>query len=600
MSVAEKTNDGGGKLLPVWPTLGLVALVLLAMGRVLGNDFSTWDDPHTLYQHVAFNPPEWGKLLSFWDPRNVEAGLWVPVTYTLWGLLAQGAYLSQADDWGARLNPAVFHAASLAVHVISTLLVFVLVRRVLVGRERAEEMMDEGVWSVDGRAWLGAAVFAVHPLQVESVAWTSGMKDVLWGMWALAAVVCYMKWVDGGGRGEAGEGAKRRAWWWAGLACFVLGTLSKPTAMVTPALAFAVHALVLGGGWRGAVRGTWAWFVFVPVVMVWTRLAQPGGGVPTLGLPMRPLIALDTLAFYAAKVVWPVGLAFDYGRTPAVILESGAIWWTWVVPVVLGAAAVWVWRRGKPQDAVVPLAGAWFVIACSPVLGMTPFLFQYFSTVSDHYVYASMAGVAMLVGWGAGRVGARGKVAVGVAVGVVLAFCVVRSVQQMGTWRDSDALYAQALKVNPRSFATMTNIGGMYLYKADRAGGGAAGRADYKRAMVYYDRAVATREDYSVAWDFRAVALLKLGEREEGIRSVRKALELSSKVPRGVRGPMMMSNIMMGQFFVEQGRLAEGLPYLEAAKKENEDLGTLPAVEAAKLESLLDQARGGPTTRPVG
>jgi len=63
---------------------------------------------------------------------------------------------------------------------------------------------------------------------------------------------------------------------------------------------------------------------------------------------------------------------------------------------------------------------------------------------------------------------------------------------------------------------------------------------------------------------------------------------------------MMMSNIMMGQFFVEQGRLAEGLPYLEAAKKENEELGTLPAVEAAKLESLLDQARGRPTTRPVG
>lgn len=591
------TRDTETKILPVWPTIGLVVLVLIAMGRVVTNDFSSWDDPNTLYHNPAFAPPQWGKIFAFWNPTNIQAGLWVPVTYTVWGVLAHGAQLSQPDDWGARLNPAVFHAASLGVHLISTLLVFSLVRRIL----NATDGDAPRAWSVDARAWIGAAVFAVHPLQVESVAWTSGMKDVLWGMWALAAVVCYLCWLDDPNASKKPNRAG--AWWWAGLACFVLGTLSKPTAMVTPALVVVIHAMALGGGFRKALAGTWPWFAFVPVVMVWTRLAQPGGGVPTLGLPLRPLIATDTLAFYAAKIVWPVGLTFDYGRTPAVILNSGAIWWTWVVPAAIAGLSLWVWKArrkaGVADGAIVPAGVMWFVIACSPVLGATPFLFQYYSTVSDHYVYASMAGVAMIAAWGAGlvRQGTSKVVAAGV-VGV-LGLWTLRSIDQMATWKDSETLYAHALKVNPRSFASMTNLGGMWLYKGDFAGGGSAGRADYKRAMVYYDQAVATRDDYSVAWDFRAVTLLKLGELEAGINSLRKALDASSKVPRGVRGPMMVSNLMLGQYFVERGRFGDALPYLQEAANENDELGTLPPADAEKLKGLLDRARAGAATQPA-
>jgi hypothetical protein len=584
-------------ILPLWPTLGLMALVLLAMGRVLGNEFSTWDDPNTIYLNPAFNPPRFGPILEFWDPRNIQAGLWVPLTYTVWGLLSTVAYLNQPDDWGSRLNPMVFHGASLLVHLVTTLLVFVLVRKLL----SATDDDRPRAWSADVRAFIGAAVFAVHPIQVETVAWTSGLKDALWGLWAAAAVVCYLRWMEGS---EAnGSPRRRHGWWWAGLVCFVLGTWSKPTAMVIPALVLAVD-LVVRRQWRAAAWSTAGWFAIVPVVMLWTRYAQPGGGVPTLSLPYRPLIVLDSLAFYLGKLVLPVGLTFDYGRTPLSIVESGAIYWTWVFPVAVGAAVVWIGRRAYSsgeRSAALPVLGAgWFVIACSPVLGAIPFLFQYYSTVSDHYVYSSMVGVAIGVAWAAGRVGSAGKGTAVVLLVALLGFWVVRSAQQMGTWRDSTALYEHALKVNPRSFASMTNLGGMWLYKGDVAGGGSAGRADYKRAMVFYDSAVVTRDDYSVAWDFRAVALLRLGEREEGIRSLLKALDVASKVPRGVRGPMMVSNLMLGQYFVDNGRYADALRHLLAVEAENRELGTLPEAEQEKLRGLLERARAGASSQPAG
>lgn len=581
-------------VLPVWPVLGLVVLVLLAMGRVVTHEFSTWDDPSTLYRNPMFNPPKWGDILATWDPRNPQAGLWVPVTYTIWGLLAETAVLSQPDDLGARLNPAVFHGASLAVHLISSVLVYVLLRRVLAwsGIERR----------AGPAAWLGAAVFAVHPLQVESVGWTSGLKDLLWGLFALAAVLAYLAALDGHGQ------IRRNRWWWLGLGLFLLGTLAKPTAMVTPALALTVHvAVVLAPrvGWRaaavGGLRGTWPWLACVPVVAAWTKWAQPGGGVPTLAPWLRPLIGTDALAFYTGKILLPINLAFDYGRHPNAIAESGALWWTWVVPAALAATVVWVWRRCGREGGgggIVVAAAAWAVVAVSPVLGLTPFMFQYYSTVSDHYFYLSMVGVGMVVAWGMTRLPEGVWPTAKVVVGVVLVLLVARSAHQMGTWKDSYRLYERALAVNPKSFVSYTNLGGMALFRGDAIAGAPAaaigapeGRAEYKRALDFYDRAVAIRPDYSLAWDHRAVALFKLGDTEAGLASLLKSVEMSAKVPLSVRGPMIVTHLLLGQFFVERGQYGQALFHLEAAEAENQTFRRMPPEDLERLELLKRRAR---------
>lgn len=585
-------------LLPVWQVAGLVAVVVLAMGRVVTHEFTTWDDPSTIYRNPMFNPPDWGQILAAWDPRVHKYGLWVPVTYTVWGVLAELGQLTEPDALGARLNPAVFHGASLAVHIVTTVLVYVLLRRLLAwaGVERR----------AGAAAWLGAAVFGVHPLQVESVAWASGLKDLLWGLLAMSAVLAYLSCLDGDGR------PRRNRWWWLGLGLFVLGTLSKPTAMVVPVLAGCVHVGVVlwpRVGWSRAVRmavsGLWPWLAFVPVVAAWTRWAQPGGGVPTLELWLRPLIATDALAFYLWKLVWPFELTFDYGRHPPAIAASGALWWTWVVPAVVLAGVVWVcwrWGVGRPLRGGAGLLAAgvaWAVVAIGPVLGLTPFMFQFFSTVADHYVYVAMAGVGMAVAWGVSAASERLWPAVRVAAAVVLVGLMVRSAHQMGFWRDSETLYARSLAVNPNSFATYTNLGGMLMYRGDSFFSALAPeadlpqrRADYRRALAYYDRAVQIRPDYSLAWDHRAVALFKLGEAEAGLASLLKAVETAGRVPAGVRGPMTVTHLLLGQFFLERGRYEQALRHLEEARAENERFGrSLPPDDLARLEMLERRAK---------
>lgn len=587
-------------LLPVWPVLGLVAVVVLAMGRVVTHEFTTWDDPTTIYRNPMFNPPEWGQILGAWDPRVHKYGLWVPLTYTVWGGLAELGQLSEPDALGARLNPAVFHGASLLVHIATTVLVFILLRRLL-----ASSGLDAGGVVP---AWAGAAVFGVHPLQVESVAWASGLKDLLWGLFAVAAVLAYLASLDTDGRSQ------RNRWWWLGLGLFVAGTLAKPTAMVIPVLAGCVHVfgvLQPRVGWRGALvgatQGLWPWLLVVPVVAVWTRWAQPGGGVPTLALWLRPLIATDAMAFYLWKLVWPLNLCFDYGRNPPAVYASGELWWTWVVPAAVAALlGLWWVRLRRPSaaggGASLLLAGvSWAVVGVGPVLGLTPFMFQFFSTVSDHYVYVSMAGVSMVTAMALGRcVGRARGVSVGVAV-VVLAALVVRSAHQMGFWKDSETLYARALSVNPNSFATYTNLGGMALYRGDSFFAALAPeadlpqrRADYRRALQFYDRAVAIRPDYSLAWDHRAVALFKLGEMQAGLESLLKAVETAGNVPAGVRGPMTIAHLLLGEFFVERGLYLRALEHLAAARAEAERFGhSLPPADRERLERLELRARAG-------
>src|SRR6266850_60278 len=196
----------------VYPLL-LVVATILVFGRIATHDFTYWDDSGTIHHNPRLNPPSVKTVGWYWS--HSELGLYIPVTYTAWGILASAARLDAPDEFDIALNPWLFHAASLIVHLGSVLLVFRILRR-LIGR--------------DGPSFAGALLFAIHPLQTETVAWASGLKDLLCGFFALLAIWEYMKFVD-----ESSE--RRRLHYVLAIVAFILSMLSKATGMLTPVLA---------------------------------------------------------------------------------------------------------------------------------------------------------------------------------------------------------------------------------------------------------------------------------------------------------------------------------------------------------------------------
>ena len=158
-------------------TILLVLATIACFGVVCTYGFTNTEDEGLITRNPMFNPPTAATLREIWTRPHLY--LYVPATYTAWWLLAQVGQTSVPDESGATLNPWLFHGANLLVHIVASLLVLHLLRR-LTRRE--------------GPALIGALIFAIHPLQTEAVAWTTGMKDTLCGAFSFAALLMYVKY----------------------------------------------------------------------------------------------------------------------------------------------------------------------------------------------------------------------------------------------------------------------------------------------------------------------------------------------------------------------------------------------------------------------
>ena len=280
----------------------------------------------------------------------------------------------------------------------------------------------------------GAAVFAVHPLHVEAVAWVSSCKDVLSGAFALAAILLYLRF------------AERESWvdYTAAIVCFAFALLSKATVCVTPAIVALLLLIAPVKNRRRAILWLWPWCAMVLPLVWWTRNAQTDAALLTWSpLWARPLVALDAIAFYFGKLFWPLNLAVDYGRTPRWVIDHRSAWVLWPLPILIAAAAI-VWRRWRRGWIGIAI----FVVALLPVLGFVPFEYQAFSTVADRYAYLPMLGASVLVAGLLNRATMkRGGV---VAIVVIFTLAIVAFVQT-GVWASSEALFQHAVDVQPRA-----------------------------------------------------------------------------------------------------------------------------------------------------
>ncbi|MEA2736600.1 MAG: protein O-mannosyl-transferase [Humisphaera sp.] len=417
-------------------TAALLLLVAVVFGRIATHEFVNLDDDKFLYANEKLLPPTFAGLAEVW--RGPHAHLYVPITMTAWWIVAQAGLIRDVSASGGgsayALNPWVFHIASLLVHVVNVL----LVRRIL-----------RAITRDDLASVIGAAIFAVHPLQVETVAWASELKDLLAAMFSLLAIVSIIEATQ--------NDAKQPAAWWGGaIVCFIFALLSKPSAVTLPIVAAAVLWMIDAKPRRVIFIVLIAGLAIAAPIALVTQAVQSAADVPSTSLWARPLVAADALAFYLAKIVFPLGLTVDYGRTPAAIFASRAAYWTWIVPGVV-TVLVFISRNRV-------LLGAWiiFVAAAGANLGLLPFDFQIVSTVADHYIYLGLLGVAIAVACGV----SKWPRLAGVAAAVVLIFAVLTFIQA-GRWRDSFSLWNHAIAVNPRSGWAHGNLGAAHLNNGD-------------------------------------------------------------------------------------------------------------------------------------
>jgi tetratricopeptide (TPR) repeat protein len=292
------------------------------------------------------------------------------------------------------------------------------------------------------------------------------------------------------------------------------------------------------------VRSLGAWigvaFVFV-IVAPWTYPSnQSAVWVPVW---QRPLIAADALAFYLYKLLLPFRLSADYGRSPGAVMQQGWIYFTWLVPAILGFF-LWLWRRPAPQ--LITAMGV-FAAAVLPVLGFIPFRFQSISTVADRYVYVALFGPALAISWVLSMWNSRLVLPV---CAMLLAVLGVQSALQARLWQNNVTLFNHALELNSRSWLSHYNLGL-----------GLAQKGALEDAEQHYRAALKIKPDYGRAGYALANVLAAQGNFDEAIEQYRKALS------NGTRAADV--HYYLGNVFAKLNRLTEAAEQYENSLKAN-------------------------------
>jgi len=453
----------------------LAAACVAAFGRTVTHGFLLWDDRAFIADNPLIAHPSAATLVTLWTRPHLD--LYAPLTYTLW---AGVAALAGPAAWA-------YHLTNVALHGLAAWAVFALLR-------------DLGGRGSEAGALAGALLFAVHPLQTEAVAWASETKDLLSALFALAAIRAYLLFRE---RGD------RRVYVAASIA-FACALLAKPSAVATPAIVLVLERTLRRRSWGDSLGWLGPWFLGAAAFAAASAIIQPASDVlpwvPPLWL--RPAVALDTLGFYVRKLVFPLDLVPDYGRTSQSLASTGALAYGWAPAAGVIALAGWL-RRSAPWLGV---AVAVFVAALLPVLGLVPFDFQYYSNVADHYVYLAMLGPALGL---ALAFPALPPAARRVAVPVALAGLLVLTIRQASIWKDDPTLYARTLAANPASIMAHNNTGQMLEE-----------RGELEQALVQYQKALDLDPGNASALNNVGNVLFKQGRYDEAIQHYTAVLGL--------------------------------------------------------------------------
>lgn len=422
MAISKRVQFG---MLPA--VLIIVACCLLVYGQTVQFGL-VWDDKLHLIGNPSLRPITLRHLVDIW--RRPYEGLYIPVAYTFWGVL------SLCSNWltGTLFNPAIFHGANVVVHTVNCVLVLLLLRRIT-GDMRA--------------SLLGSLLFALHPLQVETVAWISGMRGLLATAFGFGALLAHLDDCDAHYAGRPAGKARL-----TGFVLLVLALLSKPSAIIIPLFAWVLEMAIYRPRLPESLRRIVPWLIPALVILAITKAAQDVlPGTMSLHIPYwaRPLTWGDAFFFYLTKLIYPFGLSACQSRTIPYLAESGVWYWTSSVSVMVLAAAIALrWRM-----RFVLVSMVLFVVGFLPVSGLVVFNFESWSTVASRYVYMSMLGAGLLFGQ-SGRNGVR-QLSLAIAVIFLVFWSLVTGLMQVPVWRNEFSVWNEALAVSPVNANALQN-----------------------------------------------------------------------------------------------------------------------------------------------
>lgn len=471
------------------------ALTMLALGLLVAISYVPATMAGFVWDDVILTEAEPVRTVSglwniWFSPSDIKSeGHYWPLVYTTFWL--------EYRLWG--LAPTGYHVVNVLLHMANTLVLWHLLRRL----------------AVPGAVMI-AAVFAVHPLHVESVVWVIERKDLLSGLFYLTAVLAWVRFVE----------APRPGRYLATLALFVAGMLSKSIVVTLPVALGIWHWWQQGRVSALDVRRL-APFVVVGLGITAGDLvfsASVSSGSLDYSMIERALIAAHALWFYAGKLLWPAHLSVIYPRWD--ISTADPLAWGYVVAAVALVAALWGLRQRMGRG---PLAGVlFFAITLSPTLGFVDYSYMQFAFVADRYQYlagigliAAVIGTAaagMLVARDAGRlpeIAHKGVLGVAVVALVILGTLTWR---QAGIYRDDVTFNTHIISLNPQARDTHLRLGTALVE---------TGRPE--EALVAFRTAAARHPDSASAHTGIGRALLQLKQLDEAEVALRHALTLNAR-----------------------------------------------------------------------
>ncbi|MBW1990161.1 MAG: tetratricopeptide repeat protein, partial [Deltaproteobacteria bacterium] len=502
--------------------LALALFTAALFAPAAGHDFLLVDDP----DYVTQNPKVRGFSLE-----NLQAAFSLETHLDLWIPLTLASYMADYELWG--LQPGGYHLTNVLLHALAALLWFLVLSRA-----------TKTMWP----AALAAALFAVHPLRVESVAWVAERKDVLSGVFW---VLCLGAWF---------RYAERRspAWYAAALAFCALGLMAKAMLVTMPFFLLLMDWWPLSRfpeHWASSRQGRAAAgrlalekvpFALVCGLAAWANLVTASGRdifADTRLIPLsgRAANALASYATYLAQTVWPAALAMPYPY-PFYDFSSPRVGAGGLLMAGITAACLAV-RRQKPYLAV---GWFWFLGTLVPVIGLTQAGMQ---AHADRFTYVPQMGLFVMAAWGAKDIAAwRPRLAKPLAAGLCAALAVfsAASLIRLGDWKDTKTLFSDALEKTRNNFEAHHYLG-IALSREGR----------FKQAAAHYEQALAIRPGFSHAHSNAGMVYWQMGDREKTAEHLLAAVRISPGFAEAQNN--------LGALLAEEGNHAAALPYFFAA-----------------------------------
>ncbi len=436
----------------IFVTIGLYALLWSAPPL-------SWDDDANIFANPYFVMHQWWRV--WLEPYY---GLYVPVISTVWAALY----------WLGGGASTPFRILNTLIHVGNIFLLFWLLRGLAARWKLRNPLVPS----------LALAIFAFHPLQVETVAWISGGRDLLATCFALAATLLYFS-------------RPSRAGFWGATSLFLLALLAKPSVVALP----LVLVLYDEGSLKPKLWKFLPWFLLAGGAVGLTQFAQVEHFINGVAWWQRPLIMLDTYKFYFLKVMWPHPLSGNYGRTPESVVADIV---TCGMAVVFGLTMIGAFMLARFASRRWLLMGAWFLILL-PVSGVVPFAFANISCVADHYNYPAMAVVAMLFMLALDLVWPKPEYTL-LPLALMGAWCWA-SVERLPVWGSNRDFFTDMARTAPASYSAAL---GMSIALC-------AEGTEYAEGVEWTDKALAARPNDISALANRAYCLLRMGRNQDVI-----------------------------------------------------------------------------------